>query len=80
MCNAETEPSDNEDLSVLVQPTRFVLGTSGDKMLTECDDQEAEQFAVLQSSDQAEHEPDYRIMKVFDTRLSAETFAKTLQD
>jgi hypothetical protein len=75
-CNAEIEPSDHEDISIVVQPSRSMT-LPGRATISEFEDRAAEKFAVLRSSDQAEHEPDYQVIEVFDTRSEAEAFAET---
>jgi hypothetical protein len=63
-CDLETEVSDGKDLSVLVQSP----------------DRDADKFVVLRSSDAAEHEPDYEVVKVFETKSEAEACAEALRD
>jgi hypothetical protein len=47
--------------------------------LTELIEQEGQEFVVLRSPDTAEHDPDYRELGRFSTRIRAEEFLATYE-
>jgi hypothetical protein len=78
--NSEIEPIDYEDLSVQIQPSRLVVGITEGTTFIPLRRKSADLFGVLKSADNAEHDPEYEIVRMFVTKPEAEVFAATLND